>query len=219
MRLTMNAAAIAFLPLHTAWTSLSFEYMITDCVDHYRRCLRCRLIERDANGQRAFSAGAAINMHLAASLVVQLGADAPGGSAPNASSSSPSAPHGGGGRRYNGASTNAPSALSQASDHEPKQDSVDGPNAVSTSQVERQLIRMVDGAARASVVNTELTNLSVVDLVAGVVDADEMGAREVGLLEVVKTKLSKKVTETAPRVVVSDQGDEPPKQFATGRRN
>ncbi|CAM9710801.1 unnamed protein product, partial [Scytosiphon promiscuus] len=157
-----------------------------------------RLIEREASGQTTFSVGAAINMHLAASLTVLLGADATGASTPNSPVWSPPGPKDVGVRRNNRSSASAPSGPSQSPDHGTNRDSVEGHNVTPSSQIQEHLTRVADGAARASAVSTELANFSVVDLVAGVLDADGMRAREVGLLEVVQTKVNKTVTEVAP---------------------
>lgn len=150
--------------------------------------------------------------------MVLLGADAPGGSGTSiAASSSPPASQGVGGRRYNRTSASAPSSSSQPPDPESKQDNVDGPHAGLSFTTQQHFVRLADGAARASVVSTELTNSPVVDLVAGVLDAKETGAREVGLLEVVKTKINKNTfTDMPDRLADSNQQGGPPKQLVTG---
>lgn len=53
---------------------------------------------------------------------------------------------------------------------------------------------VVDGAARASVIAIERSNAPVVDLVAGVLDAGEVRAREARMAGIVKTKADNKAT-------------------------
>lgn len=53
---------------------------------------------------------------------------------------------------------------------------------------------VVDGAARESVIAIECSNAPMVDLVAGVLDAREVRAREAEVAGIVKTKSNNKAT-------------------------
>lgn len=56
------------------------------------------------------------------------------------------------------------------------------------------LAGVVDAAARASVIAIECSSAPMVDLVAGVLDAREVRAREAGMAGIVKTKANNKAT-------------------------
>lgn len=131
-------------------------------------------MEVEANGQGVD--GAAVNMHLAASLIVLQQAGACGGAA-LPTGPSPLYPKALAGNRNNSG---------------PKQDTASGESAASRRQRE-QVDRVVDAAARASAVATGLTNAPVVDLVAGVLDSEATHAREARLVGEIK------ITEVAPR--------------------
>jgi len=115
--------------------------------------------------------GAAINMHLAASMFVLHQAGAAGGVA------SP-------------ASKVATDRDDPASKHQAVK---------SLAGVVDETVRAVDGAAQASVLAKELSNAPAVNLVAGVLDAEEVHVREAEMVGVVKTKTNKRATETTAR--------------------
>lgn len=115
--------------------------------------------------------GAAINMHLAASMFVVHQAGAAGGAG-------------------------FPALKEVASE--------DTENPGSKRQTEKSLagvvdliFRAVDGAAQASVIATELSNVPVVNLVAGMLDAEEVHAREAEMAGVLKMKANNRATEIA----------------------
>lgn len=145
---------------------------------------RCRYIEAEANGQRVD--GAAVNMHLAASLfVLQQGGACGGAAVPTASS--PLYPKASAGNRTNPTNPG------------PDQDTTGGEIAASIRRQRIYVDRVVDAAARASAVATGLTNAPVVDLVAGVLDSEATHAREARLVGVIKIKANPRKTEVAQR--------------------
>lgn len=120
-------------------------------------------------------------MHLAASLLVLRQTRAAAESAPFAESparnisSLPSAV--------------SPSDLTQSPKQGSMEDPADGANATSGGHDQMSLACIVDGAARASVVATELSDAPMVNLVAGVLDAEATLLREEAMGDFVKTKL------------------------------
>ncbi|CAM9120215.1 unnamed protein product, partial [Ectocarpus sp. 13 AM-2016] len=141
-----------------------------------------RYIEAEADGQGVD--GAAVNMHLAASLIVLQQAGACGGAALTTASSLlyPKALAG---------NRNIPPNSG------PKQDTVGGDVAASIRRQRKQVDRVVDAAARASTVATGLSNATVVDLVAGVLDSEATHAREARLVGEIKTLASRRNREVA----------------------
>jgi len=132
-----------------------------------------RIVEADANGQQAINmTGAAINMHLAASMFVLHQPGAAGG-------------------------VDSPAFKEIASDRD---DPASKRQTVkSLAGVVDGIVRAVDGAAQASVIAKELSNVPAVNLVAGVLDAEEVHVREAEMVGVVKTKTNKRATETTAR--------------------
>ena len=135
---------------------------------------RGRYMQGGANELKTVDSGAAVNMHLAASLfVLQCQADVASESAVRGESPS---------RR----TLSPPSASSPpGSTSDPKQgsrkDVEDGNSATSPCRIQRSLACVVEGAARTSVVATELSNAPMVDLVAGILDAEAIRLREEGM--------------------------------------
>lgn len=134
-----------------------------------------------ANGQEATDNGAAINMHLAASLFILHQRRSAGHSAPAPPADSPPR------NPFSPPSAGWPSDFSQSPKQGNKEDAAGGTIAMRQHQV--PLACVVDEAARASVIATELSNAPMVNLVAGVLDAEATRLREEGMGDIVKTKL------------------------------
>lgn len=134
------------------------------------------------NGQKRINNGAAINMHLAASLFTLRQTDAAGESALHAGSPSR-------GNTSSPPSAGSPSDVNPSSEQGFKEDAADGTNATQMSQHQKSVACAVNGAARASVVATELSDAPMVDLVAGMLDAEATHLREAKMGDVVKTML------------------------------
>lgn len=134
-----------------------------------------------ANGQKAIDNGAAINMHLAANLFVlcHTGAASESTLCAETPSRNTFRPPSGGSR----------ADFSPSPKQGSKEDVADGTNAIQTHHYHKSLACDVDRAARASVVTTELGNVPMVDLVAGVLDAEATRLREQETEDIVKTKL------------------------------
>ncbi|CAM9205188.1 unnamed protein product [Ectocarpus sp. 12 AP-2014] len=141
-----------------------------------------RYMEAEANGQGVD--GAAVNMHLAASLIVLQQAGACGGAA------LPTAPSPLYLKALAGNRNNLPNSG-------PTQDTAGGDVAASLRRQRKQVDCVVDAAARASAVATGLTNASVVDLVASVLDSEATHAREARLVGEMKMLASRRKTEVA----------------------
>ena len=148
-------------------------------------------MEADANGQKVINMpGATINMHLAASIYVLLQTGAAGGSTFPAESSpgnmsSPS----------RGVASNVTQSLLSGF----KEATMDGNDVTSKRQSTKSvgrvmdgLVHAVDGAVRASVVATELRSAPTVDLVARVLDEEDVRVREARMASVVKTTANKR---------------------------
>lgn len=143
---------------------------------------RFRYIEGEAHGQKSADAGAAINMHLAALLALRQ-TGAAGQAALSAT-----------GSRYSSTLAGSSSDSTQSPRLGSKENAVSGDNAASMRLKKQALAGVVDGAARASVVAIERSNAPMVDLVAGVLDAEEVRVREAGMAGIVKTKANNKTT-------------------------
>lgn len=137
-------------------------------------------MQAGANGQKVIDHGAAINMHLAASLFVLRPSGAAG------ESSLPAEPQ----SRSTFFSLPSAGSSSEFQKQRPKEGAADGANAALTRQTQKSLACVIDGAARASVVATELSNAPIVDLVAGVLDAEQTCLREEGVGDIVKARLN-----------------------------
>lgn len=134
------------------------------------------------DGKKAIDNGAAINMHLAASLFVLCQKGATGESV--LSTEAPSR------NTFSPPSASPTSDFSQAQKQGPKEDAVDETNPSLPRQHKEMLACFVDGAARASVVATEVSDAPMVDLVAGVLDAEATCLREEKMGDIVKSKLT-----------------------------
>lgn len=144
--------------------------------------VRCSYMQGGATRQKVVDNGAAINMHLAASLFVLRQTSAAGESAPSAAES-PS---------RNTASpppaTATPSDPLQSPRSGPREDAGSRTNATLMRHNQKSLSCVVGGATRASIVATELSNAPMVDLVAGVLDAEATRLREEGMENMVKSQ-------------------------------
>eukprot|EP00903_Cladosiphon_okamuranus_P016193 g14943.t2 len=139
-----------------------------------------RYMQGGANGRKVIDNGAAINMHLAASLFVLCQADAAVESTVSAETPSRNT--------FSPPSASSPSDFSQAQERWPKEDAGDGTNPTLPIQHKEMLAYVVDEAVRASVVATELSDAPMVDHVAGVLDAEAAHLRKERIGDIVTPK-------------------------------